>query len=149
MMRISSSVASDPGLRRESNEDAYCARTDIGLYVVADGMGGHAAGEVASRLAREVVEAFIKDTRDADLNRTWPFPYDTSLSLDGNRLKAAFRLANRRLATAMEGNDLLRGMATTAAAVLFSKGQPVVAHVGDSRVYLWREGFLHQLTQDH
>jgi protein phosphatase len=149
MMRISSSVASDPGLRRESNEDAYCARTDLGLYVVADGMGGHAAGEVASRLAVEVIEAFIKDTRDADLNRTWPFPYDTSLSLDGNRLKAAFRLANRRLATAMEADDTLRGMATTAAAVLVTNGAPVVAHVGDSRVYRFRGGQLVQLTEDH
>jgi serine/threonine protein phosphatase PrpC len=149
MMRISSSVASDPGLRRESNEDAYCARTDLGLYVVADGMGGHAAGEVASRLAVEVIEAFIRDTRDADLNRTWPFPYDTSLSLDGNRLKAAFRLANRRLATAMEADDTLRGMATTAAAVLITNGAPVVAHVGDSRVYRFRGGQLLQLTEDH
>ena len=149
MIRISSSVASDPGLRRESNEDAYCARVDLGLYVVADGMGGHAAGEVASRLAVEVIEAFIKDTRDADMNRTWPFPYDTTLSLDGNRLKAAFRLANRRLASAMEADDTLRGMATTAAAVLITNGSPVIGHVGDSRVYRFRGGQLKQLTEDH
>ena len=148
-MRISSSVASDPGLRRESNEDAYCARADLGLFIVADGMGGHAAGEVASRLAVEVIEAFIKDTRDADVNRTWPFPYDTALTLDGNRLKAAFRLANRRLASAMDADDPLRGMATTAAAVLISNGSPVVAHVGDSRVYRFRAGKLEQMTEDH
>jgi protein phosphatase len=148
-MRISSSVASDPGLRRESNEDAYCARVDLGLFIVADGMGGHAAGEVASRLAVEVIEAFIKDTRDADVNRTWPFPYDTALTLDGNRLKAAFRLANRRLASAMDADDTLRGMATTAAAVLISNGTPVVAHVGDSRVYRFRAGKLEQMTEDH
>ena len=149
MTSVSSAVASDPGLRRETNEDAFCTRTDLGLYLVADGMGGHAAGEVASRLATEVVEAFINDTRDADLNTTWPFPYDPTLSLNGNRLRAAFRLANRRIATAMEGDDALRGMATTAAAVLTGRGKPVVAHVGDSRVYLHRDGRLRQLTEDH
>ena len=149
MIRISSSVASDPGLRRESNEDAYCARADLGLFVVADGMGGHAAGEVASRLAVEAIEAFVKDTRDADVNRTWPFPYDVALSLDGNRLKAAFRLANRRLASAMDADDTLRGMATTAAAVLIANGTPVIAHVGDSRVYRFRAGKLEQMTEDH
>ena len=149
MMTVSSAVASHPGLRREDNEDAYCVRPDLGLFMVADGMGGHAAGEVASQLAVEVIEAFINDTRDADVNTTWPFPYDPALSLDGNRLKAAFRLANRRLAAAMEGDETLRGMATTAAAVLLGKGTPVVAHVGDSRVYLWRDGPLHQITQDH
>jgi len=149
MMTVSSAVASHPGLRREENEDAYCVRKELGLFMVADGMGGHAAGEIASKMAVEVIEAFINDTRDADVNTTWPFPYDTSLTLEGNRLKAAFRLANRRLASAMEANDNLRGMATTAAAVLLAKGSPVVAHVGDSRVYLWREGLLHQITQDH
>jgi len=149
MSRLSSAVASDPGLRRESNEDAFCTRTDLGLYMVADGMGGHAAGEVASRLAVQVVEDFINDTKDSDSNRTWPFPYDTDLSFDGNRLKAAFRLANRRLAAAMQKDEALRGMATTAAAILMTKGRPSVAHVGDSRVYLWRDGRLNQITEDH
>jgi protein phosphatase len=149
MIRVSSAVVSHPGLRREENEDAYCTRADLGLYVVADGMGGHAAGEVASRLAVDAIEAFVNDTRDADLNRTWPFPYDHSISLDGNRLKAAFRLANRKLAQAMEGDATLRGMATTAAAVLVGKNGPVVAHVGDSRVYIWRAGRMRQLTEDH
>jgi len=149
MMTISSAVASHPGLRREDNEDAFCARADLGLYVVADGMGGHAAGEVASRMAVDVIETFVNDTRDADINTTWPFPYDTTLSLNGNRLKAAFRLANRRIGMAMENDDALRGMATTAATVLTSSGTPVVAHVGDSRVYLWRDGTLSQITQDH
>jgi serine/threonine protein phosphatase PrpC len=149
MATLSFSVASDPGLRREDNEDAYCARADLGLYMVADGMGGHAAGEVASKLAVEVVEHFINDTRDADINTTWPFPYDPALSLDGNRLKAAFRLANRRLAAAMENDETLRGMATTAAALLVGRKKPAVAHVGDSRVYLFRDGRLRQVTQDH
>ncbi|HWB16580.1 MAG TPA: PP2C family serine/threonine-protein phosphatase [Vicinamibacterales bacterium] len=151
MLRIASAVATDPGLRREDNEDSYCARADLGLYMVADGMGGHAAGEIASKIAVDVVEAFVDETRDADVNRTWPFPYDASLSLDGNRLKAALRLANRRLAAAMAENDALRGMATTAAAVLVNATDkmPVIAHVGDSRVYLCRGGRLRQITQDH
>ena len=149
MSKVTSAVLSHPGLRREDNEDSFCSRPDIGLFMVADGMGGHAAGEVASRLAVEVIEGFINDTRDADVNTTWPFPYDPQFNLAGNRLKAAFRLANRRLGAAMEADEALRGMATTAAAVLVNRGKPVVAHVGDSRVYLWRSGTLTQVTQDH
>jgi len=149
MFKATSAVVSDRGLRREDNEDSYVARQDLGLFMVADGMGGHAAGEVASRMAVQAVEAFVSDTRDADPNRTWPFPYDPELSLDANRLKAGFRLANRRLATAMSENDALRGMATTAAAVLLGRERPVVAHVGDSRVYLFRDGALSQITEDH
>jgi serine/threonine protein phosphatase PrpC len=148
-LTLSSAVHTHPGLRREVNEDAVCARPDLGLYLVADGMGGHAAGEVASRLASQVIETFINDTRGADVNTTWPFPYDPALSLDGNRLIAAFRLANRRITAAMQGDEALRGMATTAAAILANKGKPVVAHVGDSRVYLWHDGTLTQITQDH
>ena len=149
MREISFAVATHPGLRRTGNEDAYITRTDLGLFVVADGMGGHAAGEVASKIAIDVIEGFIADTRDADPNRTWPFPYDSRLSFEGNRMKAAFRLANRRIASAMSEDDALRGMATTAAAVLMGKGPPVIAHVGDSRVYLWRDAQLKPLTEDH
>lgn len=149
MLQLSSAAASDAGIRRKQNEDAFCARPEIGLYVVADGMGGHAAGEVASKLAVDVIGSFIADTKDADPNQTWPFPYDADLTLDGNRLKAAFRLANRRIAAAMDADESLKGMATTAAAVLSGADKPVVAHVGDSRVYRWRAGTLEQVTQDH
>jgi protein phosphatase len=112
-------------------------------------MGGHAAGEVASRLAIETIESVINDTRNADLSSTWPLPYDTTLSLDGNRLKAAFQLANRRLTAAMGDNGDLRGMATTAVAVLLSPHGATAAHVGDSRAYRLRGGSLTGLTQDH
>ncbi len=146
---LSWAVRSDPGLRRTSNEDSYSTRPDIGLFVVADGMGGHVAGEVASRVAVEAIEAFIKETAGADKNRTWPFPFDPALSLEANRLRAAFRLANRHIASAIADSVDLRGMATTASAILFGARHACVAHVGDSRVYVLRDGTLHQITADH
>jgi len=142
-------VSSDPGLRRSSNEDSYCTRPDLGLYVVADGMGGHVAGEVASRVAVEAIEVFIQETAGADKNRTWPFPFEPALSLEANRLKAAFRLANRRIGSAIADSHDLRGMATTASALLTGPHTACVAHVGDSRVYVLREGGLEQITHDH
>ena len=147
--RFSWAVSSDPGLRRSSNEDSYCTRPDLGLYVVADGMGGHVAGEVASRVAVEAIEVFIHETAGADKNRTWPFPFEPALSLEANRLKAAFRLANRRIAAAIADSHDLRGMATTASALLAGPDGVCVAHVGDSRVYVMSGGQLHQITNDH
>src|SRR4051812_16855218 len=148
-MNLSWSVRTDPGLRRSSNEDSYCTRADLGLYVVADGMGGHVAGEVASRVAVETIQTFIAETAGADKNRTWPFPFEPHLSFEANRLKAAFRLANRQIANAMADSADLRGMATTASAVLAGKSSACVGHVGDSRVYALRNGTLQQLTDDH
>jgi len=148
-MKISWAVRTDPGLRRSSNEDSYCTRPDLGLFVVADGMGGHVAGEVASRVAVETIQTFIAETAGADKNRTWPFPFEPSISLEGNRLKAAFRLANRKIASAMDDSADLRGMATTASAVLAGKKVVCLAHVGDSRIYSMRDGSLQQLTHDH
>jgi protein phosphatase len=142
-------VTSDKGLRRTSNEDSHCERADIGLFVVADGMGGHVAGEVASRVAVEAIQAFIAETAHADKNRTWPFPFEPSLSLEANRLKAAFRLANRKIASAIADSTDLRGMATTASAILAGSGTLCVAHVGDSRIYVLKSGTLEQLTHDH
>ena len=142
-------VRSDPGLRRTSNEDSYRSRPEVGLFVVADGMGGHVAGEVASRMAVEAIESFIEETAGADKNRTWPFPFEPTLSLEANRLKAAFRLANRRIASAITESQDLRGMATTASAILLGEGRACVAHVGDSRVYVLTDGTLRQITDDH
>ena len=148
-MQLSWAVRTDPGLRRSSNEDSYCTRADLGLFVVADGMGGHAAGEVASRVAVDTIQTFITETAGADKNRTWPFPFEPQVSLEGNRLKAAFRLANRQIATAMADSADLRGMATTASAVLAGPHSACVAHVGDSRVYALLDGTLRQITDDH
>jgi len=148
-MKLSWAVRTDPGLRRSSNEDSYCTRPDLGLYVVADGMGGHVAGEVASRVAVETIQTFIAETAGADKNRTWPFPFEPQISLEANRLKAAFRLANRQIANAMADSADLRGMATTASAVLAGKTTACVGHVGDSRVYALRGSDLHQITDDH
>jgi PPM family protein phosphatase len=148
-MRLTWAVRTDPGLRRASNEDSYCTRPELGLFVVADGMGGHAAGEVASRIAVETIQTFIGETAGDDRNRTWPFPFEPALSLEANRLKAAFRLANHQIAAAMADAADLRGMATTASAFLAGATHAAIAHVGDSRVYVLREGDLHQITNDH
>ena len=149
-MGVTWAAMSDPGLRRATNEDSYCARPDLGLFAIADGMGGHVAGEVASRLAMGAIEQFVGDTATLDLDRTWPVPYDPALGVTGNRLVAAFRLANRRIAEQVGRDASLRGMATTASAVLIHDTQPpVVAHVGDSRIYLLRGGELTRLTRDH
>lgn len=148
-MTLRWAVRTDPGLRRSSNEDSYCTRADIGLFMVADGMGGHVAGEVASRIAVETIQNFIQETAGADKNRTWPFPFEPGISLEANRLKAAFRLANRQIANASADTADLRGMATTASAFLAGRNSACVAHVGDSRVYAMRAGALRQITDDH
>jgi protein phosphatase len=148
-MHVSWAALSHPGLRRGSNEDSYGARPDLGLFVVADGMGGHAAGEVASRLAVAAIESFAAETSGFDRTRTWPFPYETLLSVESNRLKAAFLIANHRIADTMAGTEGLRGMATTSSAILIGGSGASVAHVGDSRVYRLRRGALEQITRDH
>src|SRR5688572_30809366 len=143
---LSWAVRTDAGLRRNSNEDSHSSRPDVGLFVVADGMGGHVAGEVASRVAVESISAFIQETAVADRNRTWPFPFEPELSFEANRLKTAFRLANRRIATAIADSQDLRGMATTASAMLVGKDHACVAHIGDSRVYVLHGSDLKQIT---
>ncbi|MGH9159906.1 MAG: PP2C family protein-serine/threonine phosphatase [Vicinamibacteraceae bacterium] len=137
-MRISWAAATHPGLRRSVNEDAFSARPDVGFFIVADGMGGHAAGEVASRLAVKEVEEFLTADQPAGAAVT---PLE--------RLRRAFLRANQGLTRAMRAETRLRGMATTASAVLVEHGDAAIAHVGDSRVYRLRQGHLAQLTRDH
>jgi len=149
-MPVQWAATTHPGIRRTSNEDAYCSRPDLGLFIVADGMGGHVAGEVASKIAVDALEAFIGDSAGDGAGLTWPHPVDPTLGIDGSRLKSAFHLANRRLADEVAAAVDLRGMATTASTVLLQDDhKAMLAHVGDSRIYLFRDNELERMTNDH
>lgn len=149
-MPVTWAAVSDTGLRRPTNEDAFVSRPDLGLFVVCDGMGGHVGGEVASRLAADTIETSIAETAHVQPNDTWPFAFEPELGLHANRLKGAIRLANRRIALTVADEQELRGMATTASAILIDDaGHAVVGHVGDSRVYLLRDRALQRVTHDH
>lgn len=140
----------DRGLRRYHNEDAFLVRDDLGLYVVADGMGGHAAGEVAADLAIHEVEKSVEATRDFAEN-TWPSEWDAQLSMSANRIVQALLAAHRRVTAAVAGNSGLKGMGATIVAALvdWERMELSVAHVGDSRAYLFNDGTLSLLTSDH
>ena len=148
-MRVSFASATDKGLRRSTNEDCFSVREDLRLFVVADGMGGHAAGEVASQAVVEGIEAFVEATQAMAPDQTWPIPFDPDQSVNANRLRAGFRMGNRRLAAQIASSSDLRGMATTAVAVLIDGGTATLAHVGDSRIYRLWDGQLERLTRDH
>jgi PPM family protein phosphatase len=138
---------SDPGLVRKGNEDGYICNRELGLFVVADGMGGHSAGEVASRLAVEAVDGFIRRSQeDADIS--WPFGVDQQLTLPGNRLRTAIHLANRRVFRAAESNDDYTGMGTTLTGILVGDDRVAYAHVGDSRLYALTADSFRQVTRD-
>jgi protein phosphatase len=147
-VRITCEAVSDVGRKRKGNEDALILNEDQKLYVVADGMGGHAAGEVASRVAVEAIAEFVALT-GGNQEITWPFGLDDSISYEGNRLKTAVRHANSRVLEATRESAEYEGMATTVAAVLVDGDTANLAHVGDSRIYLYHGGTIEQLTRDH
>lgn len=138
---------SDRGPVRKSNEDCFISDPALRLFVVADGMGGHSAGEVASNLAAETIEGFIRRT-DEDAEFSWPYGIEPGLSFSGNRLRTAVHLANRRIFRAAERYDEYTGMGTTAVGALISGQRMAVANAGDSRLYLFSGGSLIQLTRD-
>jgi PPM family protein phosphatase len=147
-MRITCEARSDVGRKRKGNEDALFLNPDLHLFVVADGMGGHAAGEVAAKIAVDSINEFVTLT-GGDQEITWPFGLDESISYDGNRLKTAIRHANRKVLEATRERTEYEGMATTVAAVLVDGDVANLAHVGDSRIYLWSDGAIRLLTSDH
>src|SRR6185503_7212039 len=116
---------------------------DLRLFVVADGMGGHAAGEVAAQVAVESIENFIRRTHETT-DFSWPYGIDPNLSYEANRLKTAVSLANRRINRLAENHDDYLGMGTTVVCALLANGQLIAAHVGDSRLYLGDENALVQ-----
>ncbi len=147
-MKLTYEAISDVGRKRKGNEDSVFVNPEQKLFVVADGMGGHAAGEVASRIAVDSIDEFVSAT-GGDEEITWPFGLDNSISYDGNRLKTAVRFANRKVLEITKERTEYEGMATTVAAVLVDGTTANLAHVGDSRIYLVHDGVLSQLTSDH
>ena len=147
-MRLNCAARTDPGRRRENNEDSLCVREDLGLFIVADGMGGHAAGEIASRLVVEEVERFVAATAPASVGNG-PAPDRTPAGNGGERLRAALTAANHQLAGRIAEHAALQGMATTAVVLLAGATAGALAHVGDSRAYRYRASRLTRLTRDH
>ena len=137
----------DVGKRRQLNEDAIYAQD--GLFVVCDGMGGHKAGEVASKLATETIAGFIERSAE-DPEMTWPFGFDPTLSYDGTASSPRSSSPTASCSARRSSVDEYAGMGTTVAAMLCSPGRPrmTYAHVGDSRIYLIRDGAMPQLTRD-
>jgi protein phosphatase len=150
-LKISAYGATTEGKVREHNEDYFLVDEKNRLFVVADGMGGHAAGEVASRIAVETVAEMLST---GGPEQTWPYDHDPRLSHDANALARSIRVANRRVIEASRQDDRLRGMGTTLVALAAredAQGKLLcyVGHVGDSRVYRVRPGRMDQLTSDH
>ena len=147
-MRIEVAGKSHVGMKRNINEDSFLVMPEQRLYCVADGMGGHFAGEIASKIAiDELAEFFRLTSRDSDV--TWPFKMDKTRNYDENRLATGIKLANARIFETASGDPNYRGMGTTIATVHFAESSVYVGHVGDSRVYRYRGGSLELVTEDH
>ncbi|MBX7196725.1 MAG: protein phosphatase 2C domain-containing protein [Sandaracinaceae bacterium] len=145
-MKVHASAATRPGLRRTVNEDAWHADAELGLFLVCDGMGGHAAGDVAARMARQEVaravgarQASIRDVREGR----------ASPALLAEILTHAMEEACRAIHEAASRDRTRRGMGTTCTAILLAGRRAAVAHVGDSRLYRVRGHEAHRLTHDH
>jgi PPM family protein phosphatase len=149
LLRAIAAGMSDVGLQREHNEDSFIVLKEFDLFVVADGMGGHRAGDVASKLATETISEFFKQTASEDV--TWPFHFDTNLSEEENRLLTGIRVANRQIFERSTRSRDCHGMGTTVVGAMFSpkKNRIYIGHVGDSRCYRVRGTTIDLMTRDH
>ena len=139
----------DVGREREHNEDSFGLMPQYNLFIVADGMGGHRAGDIASQMAVGAIEDFFTATEKEDI--TWPFHFDPNLPFAVNRLITAIQVANNRIYQESLHNDEHQGMGTTVVGLhsVDDHGAGHIAHVGDSRCYRVREGELELMTMDH
>jgi protein phosphatase len=140
---------SDVGQRRKVNEDSFLVDPETGFFVVCDGMGGHNAGEVASRLAVETLGGFVRASHEVEFEKIpWAYGADAGLSRDGNRIRTAIMLANQSVFEKATSSEECSGMGTTVVAALVSDDVLTVGWAGDSRCYLVRGGRMTQLTRD-
>jgi protein phosphatase len=147
-LRVRFSGDTNIGLKRAHNEDNFNIPDGLRLAIVADGMGGHASGEVASRLAVDAVADHFRATSE-DAEVTWPYKLDHSDRMESNRLVNGIKLANLLIYERAQRDEKCHGMGTTCVASVFLDDKVLIGHVGDSRVYRFRDGNLTQLTEDH
>lgn len=136
------------GLIREENEDCFLCEPELGLFLVADGMGGHEAGEIASKIACNSIKDFVKDAYEKGIEK-FPITYRKDFPLEWNILLGALSYANGNIIKYSEKKRYLTGMGTTVVACLFRGRRLSYAHVGDSRLYVFKENSLKLLTEDH
>jgi serine/threonine protein phosphatase PrpC len=149
LVRVAAAGRSDCGPVRAINQDCFAVDDLLRTYLVADGMGGHQAGEIASRLAVDTFTNFLYRSREGEGDREeWPFGEDPSLSMAANRLRNAIALANRRVWRAAQSDPSLEGMGTTMVAVMVLDDHLVIGHVGDSRLYHSTATAIEQVTTD-
>ncbi len=147
-MKIRYAGSTHVGMKRSHNEDNFFLLAEENLYIVADGMGGHSSGEVASQIAVETLANFFIDTsRDREI--TWPYKEDKSQTYDENRLITGIKLANRRVYETAQSDARYRGMGTTIVSLMCGQTGAYIGHVGDSRGYCVKNGGIEQLTEDH
>ena len=138
----------DVGRKRTHNEDNFFLLPEENLFVVCDGMGGHASGEVASQIVVDSMREFYLETSE-DPDRTWPFKEAKSKCYESNRMSTAVRLGNYRVHEQSVADPKYKGMGTTCVAMIFREKKIIVGHVGDSRCYRVRGNEIEQLTEDH
>jgi protein phosphatase len=149
-LQIKASGLTDVGLKREGNEDSFAVEESLGLYIVADGMGGHLAGEVASQIAVDMIRKSYRKWLENKTPLEEIFgPPDDSLSVQGNYLMSSIRLANRVVYEMAMEYEQYHGMGTTVVVLLVTPALVVAANVGDSRIYLVRDGHIEKLSKDH
>lgn len=136
------------GLLRHNNEDSFLLDEAHELFMVADGMGGHAAGEIASKMAVEQIRDFIANASDQQ-RPSWPYPTPREYPIFWQRMMAAVMSANAAIYRNSRESQHLSGMGTTVVALSLDGDSVVFAHVGDSRLYLFRDGKLSLQTEDH
>jgi serine/threonine protein phosphatase PrpC len=146
--RIEVAGETNVGRKRNHNEDNFAIMAEFGLFIVADGMGGHASGEVASKMAVDAMHEFFSMTAE-DPERTWPYKMDRSKGYEENRLITGIKLCNLRIYEQAQRNSKQRGMGTTICTLFAVEDGVYIAHVGDSRVYRVRNEQIEQLTEDH
>lgn len=147
-MRIKSFGLTDIGRKRGRNEDSFLVNDDLGLFVVADGMGGHSGGEFASRFAVSTVEEVLQSMK-MDPEATVISGVNENGTSFGEHLRYAIEVASQKIYDQALFEPELKGMGTTVAALLVDGDKVCIANVGDSRVYLLRGGDLKQITEDH